>query len=106
MTETRLAARPRRPPSPADARPRPPGRTSAPPRYSARSSHSLSQGHETPCAGRGDLWTADDRKTRLAVAPLCNACPVVGVCGADADEAHTPHGAWGGTDRTLGRWSE
>jgi hypothetical protein len=62
----------------------------------------------TPCQrnlaeGGEDLWWSDDRAARERAAELCAGCPVLGLCGAAADEAGERHGVWAGVDRQRRR---
>ncbi len=62
------------------------------------------QGQATPCQGRRrDRWTSDDAEERAWAASVCVtlACPVLGQCGAAADEQDERANVWGGRDRTT-----
>jgi hypothetical protein len=58
-------------------------------------------GRCTPCQGTtADWWTSDDWDERDAAAHHCQACPVLALCTAAADEAREAWHVYGGTDRT------
>ena len=57
-------------------------------------------GIDVPCINRWDLFTADDRASRLMAELMCASCPILAECGAEADSRGERFGVYGGRDRT------
>lgn len=53
--------------------------------------------------GTHDYWLSDDPAERRQAATWCAGCPVLELCGEDAEAQDERFGVWGGQDRTPRR---
>jgi len=68
-----------------------------------RALHGLAtRGQSVPCWGREDLFTANDRASRMVAELRCVGCPVFAECDQDATDRKERNHVWGGKDRTPG----